>query len=379
MSRISSVLVVAAAVGLAACGSSDDDTSADDTAAVEEASTATDEPAATLAPATAPATTAPATAPTDEPADDAVAMDDGVRTIETARGPVEVPADPQRVVVLDEYAGMGLQAVGVTPVVVYGTYGSVVGQQVLEAAGAEIRPIAGFTNPSLEDVAAADPDLIVYSTEGGLADIYDDLSAIAPTVELPYNVPFREAVGAAAAVVGQEEEAERVIGVLDEQIDELAAEVATDPMSLSVLADTYGMVFAASMESPMSLLIEEVGFDRPAAQLDGEPDPTYSAAIMISTEVLDEHDADQVVVLEGAFYDPTTFLEAPTFNALPAVQDGRYVIADGDLWYGTFPFAIYWLLEDLAALHGGEGQDGIGNVEDDVDQRWAAYEDLITP
>ena len=44
--------------------------------------------------------------------------------------------------------------------------------------------------------------------------------------------------------------------------------------------------------------------------------------------------------------------------------------------FGTYPFAIFWLIEDLTALHAGEGQDAIGTV-DDVAARWAAYEELV--
>jgi iron complex transport system substrate-binding protein len=97
---------------------------------------------------------------------------------------------------------------------------------------------------------------------------------------------------------------------------------------------------------------------------------------MISTEVLGDHDADRVVVLKGAFYDEQAFLRAPTFQALPAVVE-RSVIADGDLWFGTFPFAIYWTLLDLTALHTGAGEDGIG-AEDDVEARLAAFQELTT-
>lgn len=83
-------------------------------------------------------------------------------------------------------------------------------------------------------------------------------------------------------------------------------------------------------------------------------------------------------MIGGASYDNAdTLLDASTFQALPAVTDGRSVVVDGDMWFGTYPFAIYWLLEDLAALHDGDGQDGIGTL-DDVEQRWAAFEDVLS-
>lgn len=303
------------------------------------------------------------------------------RTVDSPNGPIVVPVDPERVVALDEYAGMNLLALGVVPSVVYGAYQSEVGQQVLAAAGAEIRAMDGFGTPNVEDVAATRPEVIVFTTEGAYADVYPQLSAIAPTLELPYSVPWREAIEATAEAVGRPDEAAHLISVLEARIAELAAEVAAAPTSISILGDTQGMVFAASTTSPLAHVIDEAGFTRPTAQAEGAADPVFDSAIMISTEVLSEHDADVIAVLSGAFYEPRTFLDAPTFQALPAVRDGRSVVVDGDLWFGSFPFALFWLLEDLTAIHDGLDrdsldQDDIGDA-DDVDARWAAFEALV--
>lgn len=303
------------------------------------------------------------------------------RVVETMQGPVEIPSQPESITVLDEYAGMSLLAFGVVPDVVYGSFGSVVGQQVLAEAGSEVRPMADFGAPNLEDVAATEPDIILYSSEGAYLDIHEELSAIAPSVELPYSVPWRDAITAVGGVVGGEDEAARLIGIIEGEIATLAESVAADPMSISILGDTYGMVFAASMTSPLSSVVDEAGFDRPEAELDGEPDPTFDSAVMISTETIGDHDADVVAVLSGEFYEERTFLDAPTFQALSAVQAGRSVVVDGDLWFGTYPFAILWLLEDLGAVHeafvaGDDVQARVGDV-DDVIARWEAFETLI--
>jgi len=298
------------------------------------------------------------------------------RIIETMQGPVEIPASPQRVVALDEYAGMNLLTFGLVPEVVLAAFGSAVGQQVLAEAGSEIRETAAFGVPNLEALAADEPDLIVYSTEGGYLDIYDDLTAIAPTVELPYSVPWRDAITAAGDVVGEPDEAARLIGVLEGVIAERAEASAADQLSISILGDTMGMMFSAAMTSPLASVVDEAGFTRPEAELTGVPDPTFDSAVMMTQETMAEHDADVIALLSGVYYEERTFLDSPTFQALPAAQDGRVLVVDGDLWFGTYPFAIYWLLTDLAAIQAGDGQDGIGTI-DDVDARWADFETLI--
>lgn len=308
-------------------------------------------------------------------AEPAASVPAGTRTIDTEFGPVEVPLEPRRVVALDEYAALNAMAIGVEPVLVFGSFQSEVGGVVIADAGIEVSAAASEDGPNFEAIAAADPDLILFTTEGALATSHEQLSAIAPAVSLPYSTPWRDVIDATAAVFGRTEAAAGLIAAVEARMAPLQEALDEAPMSVSILADSLGMTFAASMVSPMSQIIDEVGFARPPAQRDGEPDTTFDAAIPISLETVGDHDADVVVVLSGAYYAAETILDAPTFQALPAVVEGRSVVVDGDMWFGTYPFAIVWLLEDLAAIHSGEGQAGIGTT-DDISARWAAFEEL---
>jgi iron complex transport system substrate-binding protein len=298
------------------------------------------------------------------------------RAVDTEFGEVEVPTEARRVVALDEYAALNAMALGVEPVLVFGAFQSEVGGEVLGHAGIDVQPASAEAGPDFEAIAAARPDLVLFTTEGAFASHHDRLSQIAPSVSLPYTTPWRDVIGATAEVFGREDEAERVVAAVEGRLDEVRADVATDRKSLSILGDTFGMVFAASMKSPLSMVVEEVGFTRPDAQENGTPEPTFDSAVVISTETLAEHDADLVALLSGAYYEADTFLDAPTFQALSAVEAGNAFVVDGDMWFGSYPFAIYWLLEDLAALHAGDGQDGIGTV-DDTDARWGAFQRLV--
>jgi iron complex transport system substrate-binding protein len=298
------------------------------------------------------------------------------RTVDTEFGPVEVPAAPQRVVALDEYAALNALAVGVEPTLVFAAYQSEVGGVVLDDAGIEVQPATAEAGPNFEAVAAAEPDLIVFTTEAALGSHHEQLSAIAPSVSLPYTTPWREVIEATAELFGREDVGERLIDMIEDRIEPLRSRVEGDPRSISILGDSLGMVFAASMTSPLSQVVEEVGFARPEAETDGTPDATYESAVPLSLERLEDHDADIVAVLSGAYYNAATLTEAPTFQALPAVADGRSVTVDGDMWFGAYPFAIFWLLEDLEALHTGDGQQSVGTL-DDVAGRWAEFEELL--
>ena len=100
--------------------------------------------------------------------------EEGMRTVQTDKGPVEIPVNPQ-VIVSDYYLGEFL-AVNVKPVIAspYSLSnpflkGMVEGIQELNTVSAET---------SLEMIVAKEPDLIVTITE---AD-YEKYAAIAPTV-----------------------------------------------------------------------------------------------------------------------------------------------------------------------------------------------------
>ena len=52
------------------------------------------------------------------------------------------PGDLGRIVSLDEYAALGLLAVGITPDVVFTSWGSEIGQDILASAGTEVVTVA---------------------------------------------------------------------------------------------------------------------------------------------------------------------------------------------------------------------------------------------
>jgi iron complex transport system substrate-binding protein len=308
----------------------------------------------------------------DDGGDDGAASDGavGTRSVETDLGVVEVPVAPERIVALDEYAGMDLLAVGVVPEIVLGTYQSEVGAQILAEAGAEVVPSEFTTTFNVEQVAGLDPDLIVFTSEANDEANTRALGEVAPTVVVPYEVPWRDIVERTAEIVGRDEEAAAVIAATERRIAEVGDAVG-EARTLAVLGNTPGFgVFSPSQSAPLSQLIDEVGLARPTVE-QGPGD--QGSAIMTSEERLGDHDADLVVVLEGSYYDAASVESVPTFRAMPAVRDGRSFVVDGDMWLGPFPFAVHRVLDDLEVLLGGGGGDGIGTL-DDVADRWAAFE-----
>lgn len=373
------VLVAVAACGGGGDGDGDDGGASDTTVSPTSAPTQTASPPTSAAeePADATAPTEPATS-TDTSTDTSTAASvaDGASTriVETSFGEVELPVDPERVIALDEYAAMNLLAVGIAPMETYTAYSSLVSQDILAERGVELMAQEDSFAVNFEAIAASDPDVIVVTAESAVVESVEPLQDIAPTVIVPYTAPWRDVITDTGNLFDRSDRAAEVISALETKVADTAAAVASNPYSLSMLGETFGILFAVSPEAVLSAVVDEVGVDRPAAQAEAESMEGFNSVISLSPELVVDHDADVVTVMSGVFYPEDAVQNLPTYQSLPAVQNGRSTVVDGDMWFGTHPFAIYWILEDLAALV--DGVDGIGAI-DDADARWAAYRELI--
>src|SRR3954452_18365276 len=108
-------------------------------------------------------------------------------TVATAFGDVEIPEEPQRVVALgwsdaETALALGVQPVGASDWLGFGGEG--VGPWA-EGRYDEAPEIIDTLEPSLEAIAALEPDLILDTKSDGTQERYDLLSQIAPTVGMP--------------------------------------------------------------------------------------------------------------------------------------------------------------------------------------------------
>lgn len=294
---------------------------------------------------------------------------DAVRSVTHELGTVEIPTEPQRIVVLDEYAAMDLVSVGVTPAHVYRSLQSETSGAALEKTGIDLIDDPTFlTSPNLEALAALNPDVLVMSNTGPLVPVYDQLSEVAPVVALPFATDWREILAATGQAFGVEAEAERVTTVLDARVDAVRADVANGSGTTSVLLGFQGIIMTPASDSPLSLLLDDVGIVRPTVEQNNPSEAGSDATIMVSPESLADHAAGTNVVLSGGYYDPTVVTGAPTFTG------STVALADGDAWFGSHPFGIFWVLSDLDLL--AHGDTVLGGAKDAA-TRWAEYSALI--
>lgn len=292
------------------------------------------------------------------------------RTVVHALGETQIPVDPQRIVVIDEYAAMTLLAVGIEPALIYKTFNAEVSPVVFDHLGVETREEPSFLmEPDYEQVRTDEPDLIVMSAAGPLAGNVADFERIAPTIALSFDAGWRESLNQTAAIFDVEQEAALIETALDDRLTELASSWPGNP-TLSVLLDYEGTSFHPTPGAPMSQLLAEAGLSRVSAQesTEGEIENEYIAPI--SPEALDEHDADWIAVLAYGAYNADGVRANPLFDSLAASDAGQDFDVDGEMWFGSSTFAMWWILDDLEAVVAG---GGVAATLEQAAERWDSY------
>ncbi|WP_405374428.1 MULTISPECIES: ABC transporter substrate-binding protein [unclassified Microbacterium] len=255
-----------------------------------------------------------------------------------ARGATDVPDAPQRVVTLEPLELDTAVAVGITPV------GAAVASNVAGVPAYlgvdDVAPVGTVLEPDLEAIAALKPDLIL-GTEARHSELYEQLSAIAPTVFIATQAdPWRDNAALIGEALGREDEVEALLAAVDDRCEALAAEydVAGETVQLIRPRDETTL----SLYGPVSFagsLLECVGFTIP----DREWEDGLQADI--SPENIADAAADHVFVTTADVTDPTTLPAAIRENtrAFPAPT-----LVDTASWVsGVGPRGAQAVLDDI--------------------------------
>lgn len=291
-------------------------------------------------------------AASEEPAPAATTGEGFPRTVEHAMGSTEIPARPERVVVLDTGELDSVLSLGVTPV---GAVTTAVSDGFLsylaeDAEGVEV--VGTIAEPDLEAIAALEPDLIL-SNKVRHEDVYEQLAQIAPTV-------FAERVGAVwkenllldAEALGLEEEAQAAIGEYEADAAALGEELgAAAGTTVSTMRFVEGAIRVYTAQSFIGTVMADIGLQH--LQLPTGEVPTFAE---LSPEQLTEADAD--IVLYSS-YGPAqdsgeqAVVAGPLWPRLTAVAEDRAHAVEDDVFYtGIGLRAATLQLEQLRDLLG---------------------------
>lgn len=277
------------------------------------------------------------------------------RTVTHALGETEVVGTPERVVVLDTGELDTALALGVTPVGAVRTDVSDELPDYLEAAGAdpaEISEVGTIAEPSLEAIAALDPDLILSNTARH-TDLYDQLRSIAPTVMGEgVGETWKQNLPVYAEALGQQQEGDELLEAYEERAAEVGA-LFGDPSAVEVsIVRSVGTGSARlyGEGSFIGTVLADAGFARPAVQ---QTDETF---VEVGPEEISQADGDLLLYSaygsEGAT-ELTELTSGGLWQSLPAVQRGDAVAVDDDRWFLAIgPLGAGLVLDDLTDIAG---------------------------
>ncbi|WP_309242029.1 ABC transporter substrate-binding protein [Paenibacillus sp. S150] len=284
-----------------------------------------------------------AAAPAASPQPEQAAEPASFKTVTTINGDIEIPVEPKRIVA-EEYLG-SLIALDTIPV---GAPGLTLENLYFKEALTGIADTGTYGKMSPEKILALEPDLII----SGMADSYETLSQIAPTVIVPYGdlKNAHEELTYFGELLGKEQEAKAWLAQYDERIAGARAKVdAAIPAeaTFSILEHTdkttyaYGDNFGRGGQAVYQALGR-----KPRAEVAEELMEKQWAEI--STEMLHKYAGDYLIVTDNGL-TVQDFKDDPIWGSLPAVKNNHiYVWKEETSWYYD-PIAVLSQTEELAA------------------------------
>jgi iron complex transport system substrate-binding protein len=272
------------------------------------------------------------------------------RTIPHVMGKSAVPTKPQRVVVLTNEATDMALALGITPVGAVKSWSGEPYYDYIAGDMAEVPIVGDELQPSLERIAALQPDLIIGS-QVRQEQLYEQLSAIAPTV-------FSETIGETwqenlllySQALNREAEAEKLLAEWDARVAELREKWSDHDIQVSLVRFMPGAARIYLKDSFPGQILQEVGLNRPPSQ-----DQTGFAQ-EVSREQIPQMNGDVLFYFtytgEGDNQAPdavtSPWTSHPLWQQLDVVQSGKAYPVSDVVWTMSGGIqAAHLLLNDL--------------------------------
>jgi len=278
------------------------------------------------------------------------------RTVPNAMGEARIDRAPQRVAALDTSfvdAAIALQ----TPVVAYTRYPGL-GDRLPAYLGPDAatytrdaRPVGDLANPSIEQIAAQNPDLIV-SAKVRHQQIFDKLSGIAPTVfSETTGATWKDNIRLLGRALGKEQLAEQKIGGYERRAhrigDEIRAKEGRNPtVSMVRFVGGEQTVRLYNPRSFPGIVLADTGLARPAGQPTSE-----QIAVNLSQEQITSLDADRIFVAtwSDGNGESENVKERFRTNPLWGQLKGRTADVDDTTWISSVSLqGADAMLDDLA-------------------------------
>ncbi|MDQ0242913.1 iron complex transport system substrate-binding protein [Bacillus fengqiuensis] len=253
-------------------------------------------------------------------------------TYESENGPVEVPADPQRVVVLSSFAG-NVMALDVNVVGVDSW------SKMNPRFADKLKDAEEVSDENLEKIIELEPDLII-----GLSNIknVDKLNQIAPTVTYTYGkVDYLTQHVEIGKLLNKEKEAQAWVDDFKKRSqkagEDIKAKIGEDT-TVSVIEnfDKQLYVFGDNWGRGTEILYQEMKLKMPEKVKEIALKDGYYA---LSAEVLPEFAGDYMILSKNADTD-NSFQKTETYKNIPAVKNNQVFEVNAKEFYFNDPLTL---------------------------------------
>jgi len=260
-----------------------------------------------------------------------------------AWGATQVPKEPDRIVVLDLPFLDAFSALDQVVVGFAGTSDKEIPKYLADRIPGKLTPmfVGERKQPNLEVILSLNPDLIVANPDRHKM-IRPQLESIAPTIALTDDSlgQIEEATRLFARITGKEEKADLVEQNITEAVKK-AQSIQNGQPSVLVVGAFEDEFSTWTKGSFIGSLFQKVGAEY---AFDGPPSASESQTEVakITVEGLAELDPDYLFV----YGDPSRWEENPLYTQISAVESGRSLNVDRDLWSrARGPIAAQKILE----------------------------------
>jgi len=296
----------------------------------------------------------PAADDIDAPAESA----DFPRTVVHAMGETEIPAKPDRVVVLDSGELDDVTMLGIEPVGAVAPHLKTEGgfPEYLADLTENTVDVGPMEEPNLELIAELAPDLILSSKIRHEA-IYEDLAAIAPTVFTETTgFPWKDNLAVHAEALGLEDEAADALAAYEAEAAALGTAIQEanggEMPTVSVVRFLAGPTRLYQKATFSGVVLQDVGVLRPESQ------DVDDFALEVGPEEIDLADADLVFVTVADDPEKTeqeAAMDSPLWAEMEAVKNDQVFNVADEIWMSGIGIqAARQVLADLAEATGVE-------------------------
>lgn len=290
-------------------------------------------------------------------------------TIEHAFGSTTITQAPERVAAWGWGSADAAIALGVVPVAIpFQSYGGDEDgvlpwiAEALEDRGAATPVVLPDSSeePPYEEIAAAEPDLILAVYSGITREQYELLSKIAPTVAYPgeaWATPWKDTIRIVGTALGRDAEASALLKDIDARLAGKAAEhPELEGKSVAMVWDSAGTFYVYRTADPRVEATLALGLtSAPAVDELASGEETFYYTL--SYEQLDRLESDILVSFADTPALSREFLTSSHGRAMSQVKEGRVAEVVGSSFIASVSpptaLSLTWGLDDYVEILAG--------------------------